>query len=179
MLRIQVSFLVSSLTGVADAVEERDSLRLEVVELREQLGVKTSVLEQVEAEFSALTNSARLVVEDRDRLREKNEELQASVNRLTNMLWGRRSEKRSDPNHPTLFDLQLTADELAAERQWMMAAEMQLDAASQQQALDDLLTRRKRKKLERLGRGGREQFPAHQDPHRATRKWPQAITIVA
>ena len=77
------------------------------------------------------------------------------------MLWGRRSEKRSDPNHPTLFDLQLTADELAAERQRIVAAEMQLDAASQQQALDDLLTRRKRKKLERLGRGGREQFPAH------------------
>ena len=146
-LRIQVS----SLAGVADAVEERDSLRLEVVELREQLGVKTSVLEQVEAEFSALTNSVRLVVEDRDRIREKNEELQASVNRLTNMLWGRRSEKRSDPSHPTRFDLQLTADELAAERQRMVAAEIQLDAASQQQALDDLLARRKRKKLERLG----------------------------
>lgn len=150
-LREQIKSLVSSLAGVADAVEERDSLRLEVVELREQLGVKTSVLEQVEAEFSALTNSARLVVEDRDRLREKNEELQASVNRLTNMLWGRRSEKRSDPNHPTLFDLQLTADELAAERQRIMAAEIQLDAASHQQALDDLLARRKRKKLERLG----------------------------
>ena len=70
-LREQVKSLVSSLAGVAVAVEERDSLRLEVVELREQLGVKTSVLEQVEAEFSALTNSARLVVEDRDRLREK------------------------------------------------------------------------------------------------------------
>ena len=87
-LREQVKLLVSSLAGVAVAVEERDSLRLEVVELRGQLGVKASVLEQVEAEFSALTNSARLVVEDRDRLREKNEELQASVNRLTNMLLG-------------------------------------------------------------------------------------------
>ena len=71
MLQIQISSLVSSLAGVADAVEERDSLRLEVVELREQLGVKKSVLEQVEVEFSALTHSARLVVEDRDRLREK------------------------------------------------------------------------------------------------------------
>jgi transposase len=59
---------------------------------------------QAQAELSTLTDAAQVLQEDREELRKKIAELQAAVERLTNMLWGRRSEKRINSDQPTLFE---------------------------------------------------------------------------
>jgi chromosome segregation ATPase len=66
--------------------------------LRERLTAAETERAQAQAELSTLTDAAQVLQEDRETLRNKIAELQAAVDRLTNMLWGRRSEKRINPN---------------------------------------------------------------------------------
>ena len=131
------------------------------MELGQQLAAAEAARAQAEAERSTLTDAAQVLQEDREELRNKIAELQAAVDRLTNMLWGRRSEKRINSDQPTLFDLQLTAEELSARQQEILAAEDLLSDAAKQKLLDELLQRRKTRQLKRLEQGGREEFPEH------------------
>jgi hypothetical protein len=62
--------------------------------LAEQLTATQAARAQTEAELSTLTDAAGVLQDDREELQRKNRELQAAVDRLTDMLWGRRSEKR-------------------------------------------------------------------------------------
>jgi transposase len=94
--------------------------------------------------------------------------LQAAVDRLTDMLWGRRSEKRINSNQPTLFDLQMTPEELSAKQQEILAAEDLLNDAAKQKLLDELLRRRKTRQRKRLEQRGREEFPEHLERRHVT-----------
>jgi transposase len=141
--------------------EENTTLRQQRVELGQQLAAAETAQAQAEAELSTLTDAAQVLQEDREQLRSKIAELQAAVDRLTNMLWGRRSEKRSNSHQPTLFDLQLTDEELTARQQEILAAEDLLSDAAKQKLLDELLRRRKARQLKRLEERGREEFPEH------------------
>lgn len=141
--------------------EENASLRQERAELAEQLKAAHASRAQAEAELSTLTDAAQVLQDDREELQRKNSELQAAVDRLTDMLWGRRSEKRIHSDQPTLFDLQLTPDELSAREQELVAAEDLLSDAAKKKLLEELLRRRKARQQRRLKERGREDFPEH------------------
>jgi transposase len=153
---------------LAQLREENAALRQEIAtlcqeraELSAQLTALESVRAQAEAELSTLTDAAQVLQDDREELQRKNSELQAAVDRLTDMLWGRRSEKRIHSDQPTLFDLQLTPDELSAREQEIVAAEDLLSDAVKKKLLEELLRRRKARQLKRLKERGREDFPEH------------------
>ena len=117
--------------------QEIATLRQERAELAEQLEAAHLSRAQAEAELSTLTEAAQVLQDDREELQRKNSELQAAVDRLTDMLWGRRSEKRIYSDQPTLFDLQLTPDELSAREQEIVAAEDLLSDAAKKQLLEE------------------------------------------
>jgi transposase len=141
--------------------DEIAALRQQNAELAEQLTAAQAARAQAEAELSTLTDAAGVLQEDREELQRKNSELQAAVDRLTDMLWGRRSEKRIYSDQPTLFDLQLTPDELSARAQEIVAAEDLLSEAAQKQLLEELLRRRKARQKKQREERGREAFPEH------------------
>ena len=141
--------------------EEHTGLHQTCETLRQQLTAAQSEGALAQAELSTLTDAAQVLQEDRETLRNKVAELQAAVDRLTNMLWGRRSEKRINRDQLTLFDLQLTPEELSAEQQAIIAAEELLSEAAQKKLLEELLKRRKARRQKRSEERGREEFPAH------------------
>lgn len=141
--------------------DENTTLQQQCVGLDQQLSAAETARAHAQAELSTLTDAAQVLQEDREELQSKIAELQAAVDRLTNMLWGRRSEKRINSNQPTLFDLQLTVEELSARQQEILAAEDLLSDAAKQQLLDELLQRRKTRQQKRLEERGREEFPEH------------------
>jgi hypothetical protein len=141
--------------------DENTALHETCLTLREQLAAAESEQAQAQAELSTLIDAAQVLQDDRESLRNKNVELQAAVDRLTAMLWGRRSERRINTDQPTLFDLQLTPEELSAREQEIIAAEDLLSDAAKKKLLDELLQRRKARQLKRLQERGREQFPEH------------------
>ena len=72
---------------------------------------------------------------------------------------GSPSEKRINSDQLTLFDLQLTPEELSARQQEILAAEDVLNDAAKKKLLDELLQRRKARQQKRLEQRGREEFP--------------------
>lgn len=141
--------------------QENATLDQACITLRQQLATAEFGRDQAQAELSTLTDAAQVLQADREALRNKISELQAAVDRFTNMLWGRRSEKRVNTNHPTLFDLQLTAEELSADQQAIIAAEDLLSDAAKKKLLEELLRRRKARQQKQLQERGREEFPEH------------------
>ena len=87
-----------------------------VIKLNEELSRANA---KQASDIEALLNAAQTVREDRDRLaqnereqRKRVKELEAINKQLTNMLWGRRSERREfDPNQSRLFSDEPTEDE--------------------------------------------------------------------
>ncbi len=140
---------------------ENGALHEMCASLRLELAAAEEARAQAQAELSTLTEAAQVLQEDREKLRTKIGELQASVDRLTNMLWGRRSEKRLDPDQQTLFDLQATPEELSARQQEILAAEALLNDAAKKELLEELLRRRKARRLQQLKQRSRESFPEH------------------
>ncbi len=141
--------------------EENTTLHQTCGALRERLTAAETERAQAQAELSTLTDAAQVLQEDREALRNKIAELQAAVDRLTNMLWGRRSEKRINKDQLTLFDLQLSPEELSAKQLEIIAAEDLLSDAAKKKLLEELLNRRKKRQQQRLEERGREDFPAH------------------
>jgi transposase len=134
----------------------------------QQLAAAEAERAQAQAELDTLTQAAQVLQDDRETLRRKITELQAAVDRLTDMLWGRRSEKRIDNSHPTLFDLQPPPEELSAEQQKVLEAEDLLNDAAKKKLLEELLRRRKARLRKRLEQRGREEFPEHLERRRVT-----------
>jgi hypothetical protein len=141
--------------------EENTTLHQTSLELGQQLAAAEMARAQAQAELSTLTDAAQVLQDDREKLQGKITELQSAVDRLTDMLWGRRSEKRIDSNQTTLFDLLPTPDELTDEQRELLAAEELLTEAAQQKLLEELLRRRKARQKKRLEQCGREEFPEH------------------
>ena len=126
------------------AQQELAEARQQLAEAQQQLAEARRQLAQTQAELESLTHATGVLDGDRNDLKAKVAELQASVDRLANMLWGRRSEKRPDKNQQTLFELQSTPDELSAQEQAILDAE-KLSDESKRKLLDELLKRRQRR----------------------------------
>jgi transposase len=139
--------------------EQNTALQETCHTLRQQLTAVEAELALAQAELSTLTGAGLALQDDRQTLKDKVAELQAAVDRLTDMLWGRRSEKRIHDDQLALFDL--TPEEPSAQRQAVVAAEDLLNDAAKKQLLDELLRRRKARQQKRLEQRGREDLPEH------------------
>jgi transposase len=153
------------LCGIMDDSSQRAQLA-KLIKLNEELA-RTNAKQA--SEIEALVDAAQTIREDRDRLaenqreqRQRIEELEAINKQLTNMLWGRRSERRSfDPNQTRLFPDEprgeepsgITADDLAQEtideeliKQWQRRLEQQRKkrASRRTEAFPDHFERRER-----------------------------------
>ncbi len=146
--------------------QENDALKRECASLTEDLASTRMELAQSQAELKPLLDATYVLRDDRDQLEARNAELQATVDRLTNMLWGRRSEKRIDKNQPKLFDLDLPPEELSERQREILAAEEILDETAERKLLDELQKRRKQRRAKRLEGRSREEFPAHLERRR-------------
>lgn len=128
-----------------------------VIKLNEELSRANA---KQASDIEALLNAAQTVREDRDRLaenerqqRKRIEQLEAVNKQLTNMLWGRRSERREfDPNQSRLFSDEPTEDEITADDQ-------------AQEVIDEELIkqweRRRQQRKQKRGSRGSDAFPDH------------------
>jgi len=108
-------------------------------------------------DYAALVDATRIITEERDGLRQRVAELEAANNRLTDMLWGRRSERRSDsPDQRQLDFGDGPAEPPSAEEQEIITAQAGADEARDRELLGRLEARRKARREQAQGR---EEFP--------------------
>ena len=140
-----------------ESEQRNEALSREVASLR-------STLDQVLQEFAAfrrdheaLVDATRIIIAERDALRQRVAELEAANRRLVDMLWGRRSERRNDSPDQRQLDF---GDEplgpSSAEEQQIITAQAQTDEVMDLELLRRLEARRKARR-ERQQR--REEFP--------------------
>lgn len=116
-------------------------------------------LAAVRHDYAALVDSSLVVTRQRDALQERVAELEAANQRLVDMVWGRRSERRKDS--PGQLPLKFTAEPPAPpspEQQELITAQALADEAMDQELLRRLEDRRKKR---REKRGRSESFPSH------------------
>jgi transposase len=110
-------------------------------------------------DYEALVDATRVITEERDALRQRVAELEAANNRLVDMLWGRRSERRSEsPDQQHLDFGDEPAEPPSAEEQEIITAQAQADEARDRELVKRLEARRKARQ-EQQRRQGREEFP--------------------
>ena len=76
--------------------ERNEALQGELASLRAALEPVVQSQQTIHRDYEALVDAARAVSEERDALRQRVAELEAANRRLVDMLWGRRSERRSE-----------------------------------------------------------------------------------
>ena len=136
--------------------ERNEALSREVASLRASLD---RVLEEFGAfrrDYEALVDATRIVTEERDALRQRVAELEAANNRLADMLWGRRSERRKESPDQRHLDFGDEPQPPSAEEQQIITAQAQVDEARDRELLKRLEARRKAR---RERRQRREEFP--------------------
>ena len=116
-------------------------------------------LPAVRGDYEALVDATRGLTEDRESLRRRVAELEAVNKRLTDMLWGRRSERRTEsPDQLHLTFPNDSVESPSAQEQEIITAQAQADEALDQEALRRLHARRKAR---REKGNGKEAFPSH------------------
>jgi len=125
-------------------------------ELREQNAALRRELQTQRHDYEAILTSTQTLIEDRDKLQRRVDELEAVNRRLVDMLWGRRSERRVPS--PDQLSLDFGKDPAPTdEEQAVITAQLQADAALDEQFVRDTMARRRRR-----GRPGQTQeFPEH------------------
>ena len=140
---------IEQLIKLNEELRERNaSMEKTVDELRQEN-------EKRNHDHEALLISTQTLIENRDKLQQRVEELEVINARLVDMLWGRRTERRIDDPNQQLLDFGDTLDE---EQQEVLMAQLQAD-----QALDEHLVegeRRRRRRRRAKERQTRE-FPEH------------------
>lgn len=131
---------------------ELASMRASQQQILEEFGV-------LRRDYEALVDATRVITEDRDALRRRVAELAAANNRLVDMLWGRRSERRSDSPGQQHLDFGDEPDEPpSVEEQEIITAQAKADEASDRELLRRLEARRKARR-EKNRRN--QEFPPH------------------
>ena len=141
--------------------ERNEALQGELASLRASLEQVLQGQETFHHDYEALVEAARVVTTQRDALHERVAELEATNRRLVDMLWGRRSERRSesaDQGHLNFGDE--PADPPSVQEQEIIAAQDQADEARDRELLKRLEARRKARREKKRQQRGREEFPA-------------------
>lgn len=118
------------------------------------------------SQYLALAQSINSVIAERDASKQKVAELEAANRKLTDMLWGRRSERRLDASISPLLDfgdelqgpLKASTEVLHPE---LIAAGAVAQAAYDAAKLAELEARRKARKARQEAQASREAFPEH------------------
>ncbi|MFH1111073.1 MAG: IS66 family transposase [Planctomycetota bacterium] len=126
---------------------ENESLQSQIASLRAEFTV-------FRRDHEALVDATRVLVGERDLLRKRVAELEVTNKRLVDMLWGRRSERRSDS--PDQMQLALAVEPPRVEQQEIIMAQAKAD-----EAMDLELLRRWeiRRKARREKQARNEDFP--------------------
>ena len=139
--------------------KRNEELCRELASLRASLDHVLKEFGALRGNYEALLDATRVITDDREALRLRVVELEASNKRLVDMLWGRRSERRTDsPDQQHLDFGDDPVDLPSAEQQEIITAQTKADEACDQELLRRLETRRKAR---REKRGRSEEFPPH------------------
>ena len=122
-----------------------------------------SELNKLMIDHRTLAESTRVMMDDRDSLKRKVLELEAANKRLTDMLWGRRSERRRDASPSPLLNfgddaMGLAEDAGVPSSSEVISAQQAAQVAYDKAKLAELEARRQARKQRRAKR---EAFPAH------------------
>lgn len=124
----------------------------EVLQLKEELSRENA---KRELEHQALLQATQTLMDDRDRLTKRVEELEAINKELTNMVWGRRSERREfDPHQIRLF-----SDGPAEDEPRVISAEEEAEEKIDEALIAAWKKRRRRRRTKR----GTQEFPEHME----------------
>ena len=113
-------------------------------------------------------DATQVLMRDRDALRQRVAELEAANQRLVDMLWGRRSERRTES--PDQRHLNFGDEPPTPEQQAVITAQAEADEAFDQELLRRLAARRKARR--RSGAGSQE-FPPHLERRERTIDLPE------
>jgi transposase len=140
-----------------ESERRNEALSREVASLRATLDQVLKDFGAFRRDYEALVDATRIITEERDALRQRVAELETANKRLVDMLWGRRTERRSDSPDQRQLDFGDGPTELpSAEEQEIITAQAEADEAHDRELLRRLEARRKARR-EKQGR--REEFP--------------------
>jgi transposase len=138
--------------------QRNEALQRELLSLRAALEPVVQSQQTIHHDYEALVDAARTVAQERDTLRQRVAELEAANRRLVDMLWGRRSERRSESADQQHLDFgDEPVDPPSAQEQEILAAQDQADEERDRELLKRLEARRKARKAKQ--QQGREEFP--------------------
>ena len=120
-----------------ESEQRNEALQSEIASLR--AGVLRS--SRFRRDHEALIDATRVLVGERDLLQKRVTELEVVNKRLVDMLWGRRSERRSDS--PDQMQLAFAVEPPSAEQQEIIMAQAKADEATDLELLRRLEARRK------------------------------------
>jgi transposase len=141
------------------SLQRNEALLEELVSLRAAIDPVLQSQQALRRDYEALVEATRTVSQERDGLKQRVAELEAMNHRLVDMLWGRRSERRSespDQQHLDFGDGPATPP--SAEEQVVIAAQKQADEEQDQELLKRLKARREARRAKQQQQG-REEFP--------------------
>ena len=141
--------------SLAQMVEQ---LRDENAAMREENAAIRQEIATQRHDYESLLNSTQTLIDDRDKLQRRVDELEAINKRLVDMLWGRRSERRFFS--PDQLDLNFGAEPSPGddEQQAVLMAQLQADEALDEQIVRDADARRRRRTETQKQT---QEFPAH------------------
>jgi len=158
---MDITQLTSQLEQVMKFNEELREQNASLVQLNEQMRDENAALRQEletqRHDYEAILTSTQTLVEDRDKLQRRVDELEAVNRRLVDMLWGRRSERRVPL--PDQLSLDFGEDPACTEEeQAVIMAQLQTDEALDEQFVRDAMAqRRQRRERQRQT----QEFPEH------------------
>jgi transposase len=137
--------------------ERNEALDCEPASVRASLDRVLEEFAALRRDYEALVDATRIITDERSTLRQRVAELEAANNRLVDMLWGRRSERRSEsPGQQHLNFGDEPTEPQSEEEQEIITAQAQVDEARDRELLKRLEARRKARREQAQGR---EEFP--------------------
>jgi transposase len=152
--------------AIVDATQRNAALRSENETSQVQYVALHRDYTALNAQYLTLSQTINSVIADRDAQQQKVAELEVVNKKLTDMLWGRRSERRldgsmtpllnfgDDPQSPAVDSIETLGPEVIAAQ---VAAQAAYDAAK----LAELEARRQARKTRQAGEASREAFPSN------------------
>ena len=137
-----------------ESEQRNEALQSEIASLRAEFA-------SFRSDHEALIDATRVLSDERDSLQKRVAELEVVNKRLVDMLWGRRTERRSDsPDQMLLSFAAKSSDDTEPhddEDQEIITAQEEADEATDQELLRRLKARRKARQKKR--QAGNEDFP--------------------
>ncbi len=141
------------------SLQRNEALLEELASLRAALDPVLQSQQALRRDYEALVDATRALSQERDALKQRVAELEAMNQRLVDMLWGRRTERRSESSDQQHLDFgDGPAEPPSAEEQVIIAAQAQAAEEQDQELLKRLKARREARRAKQQQQG-REDFP--------------------